>query len=270
MGVSVIIPSYNRSSMLRKTLCGLICQKGYSGPLEVIIVDNGSGEDTFARIADLRVLLPIRMLKRELVGTHFRPGSARNLGAIQAQYNQLLFLDSDCVPSEYLVYFHVKELRSGRRVVTIGHRVFVDDSICPESIILTGSDLISYLSPVASASNYLEVIDRRIPELNMIARHPAPYNCLHGCNVGLRKEDFFEAGMFDLSFDGHWGYEDIELGYRLYRMGIRFVYLPEAVVYHLEGEGLSLAERLTGRVRNYALACKKIPHYDSFRKDLGR
>ena len=76
--------------------------------------------------------------------------------------------------------------------------------------------------------------------------------------------------MFDVAFDGHWGYEDIEFGYRLSQNGAHFIYLPEAFVYHLEGEGLSLSERLEGKRRNYALACKKIPHYDSFRRELGR
>ncbi len=269
-GISIIIPTYNRSAMLRKLLCGLIVQKGYSRRYEILIVDNGSEEDILEKISDFKDSLPIRILKRRLSKRHFRPGSARNMGVSHAKYDIIVFLDSDCVPSDAFLHFHSEVLLSGRGIVTIGHRVFVDGSICTEKMILRGNNSLSGMSIVRSSSNYLQVVDRRIPELTMLSHHPAPYNCLHGCNVGLLRQEFYKAGMFDVAFDGHWGYEDIELGYRLFQNGAHFIYLPEAFVYHLEGEGLSLSERLEGKRRNYALACKKIPYYDSFRRELGR
>lgn len=269
-GISIIIPTYNRSAMLRKLLCGLIVQKGYSSRYEIIIVDNGSEEDILDKISDFKESLPIRILKRRLSKRHFRPGSARNIGVGRAKYDIIVFLDSDCVPSDTFLHFHSEALLSRRGIVTISHRVFVDGSICTENMILRGNNSLSGLSLVRSSSNYLQVVDRRIPELTMLSQHPAPYNCLHGCNVGLRRQDFYKAGMFDVAFDGHWGYEDIEFGYRLFQNGAHFIYLPEAFVYHLEGEGLSLSERLEGKYRNYALACKKIPNYDYFRRKLGR
>lgn len=269
-GVSIIIPTYNRSSMLRKTLCGLIVQKGYSGRYEIVIVDNGSEEDFLMKISDFKDSLNIVFLRRRLRRGHFRPGSARNIGVSHAKYNLLVFLDSDCVPAEYLLHHHSRTLKSERGLVTIGHRVFVDETVLTERMILSGGYMQTEVRPVRSASNYLQVTDRRIPELTMLSNHPAPYNCLHGCNFGLRKEEFYKAGMFDVSFDGHWGYEDIEFGYRLFLNGARFIFLPDVFVYHLEGEGLSLSDRLEGKRRNYSLACKKIPDFDSFRISLGR
>ena len=256
--------------MLRKVLCGLAVQKGYSGQYEIVIVDNGSEEDILRNISNLVGTLPIRYFKRRLAKNHFRPGSARNIGVQHARYNMLVFLDSDCVPSEYFINTHFKAISFSQGIITIGHRVFVDGSIVTESLILRADGSLSRLNSVKSDSNYYQAIDRRIPELRVLSRHPAPYNCLHGCNVGLRKHDFCDAGKFDVAFDGHWGYEDIELGYRLFQVGIRYRYLPTAPVYHLEGDGLSLSERLEGRRRNFVLACKKIPNYDSFRRTLGR
>jgi glycosyltransferase involved in cell wall biosynthesis len=269
-GISIIIPTYNRPNVLRKTLCGLIAQKGYAGQYEIVIVDNGSEEGLLMKISDFKDDLSIVFLRRKLRRNHFKPGSARNIGVSRAKYNLLVFLDSDCVPSENLLYYHSMILKSEQGSVTLGHRVFVDESVLTERMILSGKYMHSELKLVKSPSNYLQDSDRRIPELTMLSNHPAPYNCLHGCNVGLRKEEFLRAGRFDESFDGHWGYEDIELGHRLFLHGARFAYLPDAFVYHLEGEGLSLSDRLEGRRRNYALACKKIPNFDSFRKSIGR
>jgi len=271
-GISIIIPTYNRSSMLRKILCGLLAQKGYHKALQVIIVDNGSTENITAAISEFRKHLVIAVIRRKIPKPkeNFRPGSARNIGVLNSRYDYILFLDSDCIPSEYFLRTHWRELSSRCKIATIGHRVFIDECKCSEEMILHSSKSLSMIEFVRSASNYLEYIDRRIPELIDISRHPAPYNCFHGCNVGMRRADFFKAGMFDISFDGHWGYEDIELGYRLYLLGIEFVYLYDAFVYHIEGEGLSLTERLIGRNRNFALACKKIPNYFLFRKHLGR
>lgn len=269
-GMSIIIPTYNRSSMLRKTLCGLIAQKSYSGQYEIVIVDNGSEEDLLMKISDFKDNMNIVFLRRRLQRKHFRPASARNIGVSHAKYNLLLFLDSDCVPSEKLLYYHSRILKSEQGLVTIGHRVFVDELVLTERMILSGKYMQTELKLVRSPSNYLQDSDRRIPELTILSNHPAPYNCLHGCNAGLRKEEFYRVGMFDESFDGHWGYEDIEFGYRLFLHGARFVYLPDAFVYHLEGEGLTLSDRLEGKRRNYALACKKIPSFDSFRKSIGR
>lgn len=76
--------------------------------------------------------------------------------------------------------------------------------------------------------------------------------------------------MFDIEFDGCWGYEDIELGYRLFLSGVEFVYLEGAFVYHQEGDGLNLEERLMGRKRNFRLACNKISNFACFRRGLGR
>ena len=123
---------------------------------------------------------------------------------------------------------------------------------------------------VKSESNYLKKEDRRLPELLELEYHPAPYNCFHGCNIALKRQHFLEVGMFDPIFDGFWGYEDIDLGHRLFKHGIKIVYLPDAFVYHQEGEGLNLNDRLIGRNRNFVIACNRIANFGCFRKELGR
>ncbi len=97
-----------------------------------------------------------------------------------------------------------------------------------------------------------------------------PFNCFHGCNVAFRKLDAEAVGLFDPTFDGYWGYEDIEFGYRLYKSGVKLAYNAEGIVYHQENDVLAISDRLNGRQRNLKIACDKIPGFRDFRGSLGR
>jgi GT2 family glycosyltransferase len=50
-------------------------------------------------------------------------------------------------------------------------------------------------------------------------------------NLSVHKEALVEAGLFDENFKGY-GWEDLELGYRLNQMKIPLYYLPSAINYH--------------------------------------
>jgi GT2 family glycosyltransferase len=75
-------------------------------------------------------------------------------------------------------------------------------------------------------------------------RNPALRKPLHGTvpkglswlyfltgNASVRRADLLRVGFFDEDFTGY-GHEDLELGYRLEKAGIRIVYEPRAVDYH--------------------------------------
>jgi hypothetical protein len=121
---------------------------------------------------------------------------------------------------------------------------------------------------VASASNYGERVDRRMPELVTLAAHPHPYDLMYACNFALHRTCLGDL-RFDATFDGYWGYEDIELGYRLARAGRRFRYAPEAYVFHQEHVGDTTA-RAAGRLRNFALADRLIPGFAEYRRCSAR
>jgi GT2 family glycosyltransferase len=72
-------------------------------------------------------------------------------------------------------------------------------------------------------------------------------------NASVRRDDLLRAGCFDESFTGY-GHEDLELGYRLQRLGIEICYEPGAVSYHCQAvayddqkEKMRLAGRSTAR-----------------------
>jgi glycosyltransferase involved in cell wall biosynthesis len=90
INLSVIIPAYNASATIGRTLTALANQD-YSSNFEVIVVDDGSSDDTFSVVSSFPA---VRYVRQDNAG----PASARNHGARLAQGDLLAFTDSDCVP----------------------------------------------------------------------------------------------------------------------------------------------------------------------------
>lgn len=87
--VSVIIPTYNRAGLIREAVESALAQ--VPQPLEVIVVDDGSTDDTAAVCATLPP--PVRYVRQENAG----PAAARNRGLRAARGDVVAFLDSDDV-----------------------------------------------------------------------------------------------------------------------------------------------------------------------------
>jgi hypothetical protein len=86
---SIVIPTYNRASLLAEALESVFAQEftGY----EVLVVDDGSTDETQQRLE--RYAGRVRVLRQENQGQ----GAARNLGIQQAAGEYVVFLDSDDV-----------------------------------------------------------------------------------------------------------------------------------------------------------------------------
>ncbi len=85
--VSVVIPTYNRAAKVLKATESALAQDGPS--LEVIVVDDGSTDDTEAALAPVRER--IRYIRTKNRGV----SAARNEGIRAAQGRWVAFLDSD-------------------------------------------------------------------------------------------------------------------------------------------------------------------------------
>jgi glycosyltransferase involved in cell wall biosynthesis len=84
--VSVIIPTYNRSAMLREAIASVLAQR--DADYELIVVDDGSTDETRATLADLKNVIVVRNQRRG-------PAAARNRGVAIARAPLIAFLDSD-------------------------------------------------------------------------------------------------------------------------------------------------------------------------------
>lgn len=101
MDFSIVIPTYNRAELVARTVAAFLAQEGAN--FEVIVVDDGSSDDTALRlrcIADRRLRL-VPQANRGLA-------AARNAGFAQAQGRYVLFNDDDIIPEPGFLQAHLE------------------------------------------------------------------------------------------------------------------------------------------------------------------
>lgn len=88
--ISVIIPAYNSGTTIEACLTSILNQT--QPPEEIVVIDDGSTDDTVKTITHLQQELPkIRLFKE----SHHGPGASRNFAASKAIGEILVFVDSD-------------------------------------------------------------------------------------------------------------------------------------------------------------------------------
>jgi glycosyltransferase involved in cell wall biosynthesis len=89
--VSTVIPVYNRPKMLREAVASVLAQT--HRPIEIIIVDDGSTDDTPGAAEELSRTYPaeIVFIRKQNSG----PGPTREVGRITARGEFIQYLDSD-------------------------------------------------------------------------------------------------------------------------------------------------------------------------------
>ena len=91
VSLSIVIPSYNSSDLLRNCLQSL--EQQTESEFEVIVVNDGSTDDTTAMLEKFKqqTHLQLRILHQRRTG----PGQARNAGINLARSNWIGLLDAD-------------------------------------------------------------------------------------------------------------------------------------------------------------------------------
>src|SRR4051812_44110188 len=89
--VSVVIPARDAEAMIGRTVAAARAQE-LDGPFEVIVVDDGSQDDTGRIAADAGA----RVVRN---GAALGPADARNAGVAAATAPLIAFTDADCVPA---------------------------------------------------------------------------------------------------------------------------------------------------------------------------
>lgn len=125
MRTAVIIPTFNRAGFLPHAIASVVRQ-GSADEIEVIVVDDGSQDDSAAVLAALSARHPnLRVLRQANAGV----AAARNagLGAVTARHDLVTFLDSDDVMPEGRIAADARLLRDRADLdLTYGRMMLVD------------------------------------------------------------------------------------------------------------------------------------------------
>ena len=274
--LSVIIPVFCENLKLVNTLSSFTYAfADVDLNYEIILVDNNSANigEILNIVKKFQSRLNISLILQPKLDNTFALCSARNRGVENASGGYVFFTDADCmIDCDFAngVLEIIKGNHHGHRVYT-GERIFikVPDSPLEESSLVSG---FSSLERVPSKSNYGKIKDRRFPWIENLPNQQHPWNFVHGCHILMKKETYQKAGGSDLIYDGHWGYEEIDLVYRIVEECEATVhYLEKAKVYHQEQnqdlENLENSSRVSKSSNpNYKTICERIPGYDEFKK----
>ena len=96
--ISVILCTYNRARLLERALCSLSRQSISPDHFEVIVVDDGSHDDT--ETVCKKMFNELSNLRYVSMGSNSGTSSARNLGITASVGDYLLFTDDDCIVAE--------------------------------------------------------------------------------------------------------------------------------------------------------------------------
>jgi glycosyltransferase involved in cell wall biosynthesis/peptidoglycan/xylan/chitin deacetylase (PgdA/CDA1 family) len=198
--LSVIVPTFNRSRDLRRCLEALERQTADPGSFEVVVVDDGSGDDTPEALAEFSGRLPLRALRHANRG----PSAARNLGIREAAGELCLFIDDDILAAPELVAEHIRGQREG------------------PAIGLGRLDL-EMLRAGGLAAHFARWWNGHY-DLFSEGREPDFWDCFTG-NMSVPAAALAEVGGFDEELRRS---EDVELGLRLFKAGLRPRFLPRA------------------------------------------
>ena len=205
--LSVVIPTYDEPDRLCAALESLAGQDYSPRDAEIIVVDDGSPTPAEpARLHRAAGPFPLQVLRQ---GTNQGRAVARNRGIDAAGGKIIVFLDSDMTVEPGFLAAHAEAHRQHSNSVVIGQIRF-------------GPEI-----PTNCFTRYIE--SRGVQGLK--PGQAVPFKCFATGNSSAPRQRLVQVGLFDEDFRAYGG-EDLELGYRLHRSQVLFLFVPQALSHH--------------------------------------
>lgn len=247
--ISVIIPTHNRAALLDKTLHSLTCQSRMD--FHIVLVDHGSTDDTAGIYQKYKDSLPISYYTIPRNG--YAPAIARDFGAKKSEAPLLVFLDcGTVVPVRFVeahLAFHSRHVNSVGIGLRHGYRDWEDRAEYMLESAESYGDLASLLGQQGrdQAEDEISLRDGRA---DIDLEHSSmPWYFGWTANLSFEKERYLATGGFNMELTG-WGYEDLDLCYRLFKQGMKFAYVEDGWCIELPQSRPPARKRLESNRRN--------------------
>ena len=210
--ISVIIPTYNRAHILKELLgswrnVAEVTKYSY----EIIFSDDGSTDETVNILKGAKDL-PLKIL----ANTHGGAAKARNAAIAAAEGEKILIFGDDIFPNQYILNQHYEKL----------HELEITDAVlgeCKWHSELKVNHLMDHITEIGCEQFSFKFFQKY---------NFTDFRHFYTCNISIDREFLLsEKKIFDESFYKV-NFEDIELGYRLAKKGMKVYYYPDAIAQH--------------------------------------
>jgi GT2 family glycosyltransferase len=225
--VAIVILNWNGKKLFSKFLPSVI-ENSKGDNIEVIVADNGSTDGSVSYLQQNFPSVKIIDLKENF---GFAEGYNQALKQVDAKY--FVLLNSDVKVAENWIEPCIKQFEADKKIVAIQPKILSYSN--PESFEYAGA-----------AGGFIDKFGYpfcRGRILNELEKDENQYNYsteifwASGAAMFMRAEAFIDAGGLDGDFFAHM--EEIDLCWRLKNQGMKIVYEPQSVVFHLGGGTLS-------------------------------
>ncbi len=241
--VSVIIPTYQREQVLRKTVMEVLKQ---DYPNFEIIISDQTANHTEEVKSFLDRLEEQGRIKHILLDTPSITRS-KNAAISIAKGEIVLILDDDVlIPSNMFIHNHVKMYKDNSIAGTAGKivdRLSVQGGHKTKDILKNICGFLYGIVTDPTGSKYKDYkinhkfIGKLLPTGAMIVNQNidgvAYVEVFAGANTSFRKDVLEQVGLFDKEFRGNAHREESDLSVRIIRSGYKIIYTSEAEVFHL-------------------------------------
>lgn len=233
MQISVVIPTYNRYSVLIRTLKALNDSPLQTSSCEVIVVDDGSTDATPTMMPQLMSSLPYKLLYERQANRG--PAAARNRGIAAATGDLILFIGDDIIPQPGFIAAHLRahQVYPQQQIAILGYTPWHPD--------VSQTPLAQWWED--NRFRYRVLLEGKTPD----------FSFFYTSNISVKRAFLLKGELFDENFTSA-AYEDTDLAYRLAQLGLKIVFEPEALAYHYHETDLNAICRqmeVTGRAYDY-------------------
>ncbi len=208
--VSVVLPTHNRARLLKESLESLTRQTIPVEQFEVVVIDDGS-EDSTKDVCDKMSNL-LRLVYKRIDNSGI--AAAKNVGISECSAPLILFFDDDDIAHPQLLDEHLKFHQAHPR----------------ENIAILGYTTWAPALAKTELMRHVTEIGRQLFSYENIAHgQELDYRHFWGGRSSCKKAFLLAHGLFREEF--RFGCEDIEIGYRLARFGLKVVHNRKAVSY---------------------------------------
>jgi len=237
--VALIISTYNWPEALELVLNSISIQT--LKPNEVIIADDGSGDDTKLLIETLQAKLDFPVIHVWHEDKGFRLAKIRNLAIAKAKSDYIIQIDGDIIIHPRFIEDHVKFAIQGSFVRA--SRIYINQEVSAEMLKNKRFKINAFSKGI---TNFFSAL--RLPFMwrffdDKYKNSGEERYEIHGCNMAFWRADAIKVNGYNELFTG-WGPEDKEFIARLMNAGVkkRFIKLGALAfhIYHKESQKVSL------------------------------